>query len=80
MATYATFEDIQTTVSKELLVQMTDDEENGQPNKDVVINAINQAEGIVNAALSKAGYDTPVVTPIPAGAEIVNGATVWLAI
>lgn len=80
MPTYATVEDVQKTVSKELLVQMTDDDNNGQVDKKVVENAIDQAEGIVNAAISRAGYDTPIATPIPAGAEIINGATVWLGI
>lgn len=80
MPTYATQSDILKTISPEILGQLTDDEFDGQPNSDVIDELIDQAEGVVNAALSKAGYAVPVVTPIPAGAELVHAATVWLTV
>ncbi len=79
MPTYAAAIDIQKTVSPEILAQLTDDEEDGQKNDDVIDELIDQSEGIVNAALSEAGYAVPVAIPIPAGAEIVRSATIWLA-
>lgn len=79
MGIYATVLDIERTTSKEILQQLTDDEDNGQVNNPVVEESIRQAEGLVNAALSRGGYVVPVALPIPAGAELVHSATVWLA-
>jgi hypothetical protein len=80
MGTYADVSDIEGAVSKDLLIQMTDDEGNGQINTPIVSAAIRRSEGIVNAALAEASYTIPVATPLVSGTEIIFGATVWLAI
>lgn len=78
--TYASKTDQEETVGKKYIIQMSDDEGNGQSNTAICNQALSQAESIVNASLSKGGYVVPVALPIPQGAEIVVAATVWLSI
>ncbi len=80
MPTYTTTDEVQLLISKEILVELTDDTEVGQTVDAVVNLGIDLAEGEVNSALAEAGYSVPVALPIPAGAEIVKTVTIWLAV
>jgi phage gp36-like protein len=79
MGNYAQVDDIKKTVSLEILQQLTDDEKNGQINEAIIEAAITQAEGTVNTALSEAGVTVPL-SSVPAGAEFISTATIWLAV
>ncbi len=76
---YATVDEVRLLVSKELLIEMTDDAGSGQVDDPVVDLALVNAEGEVNAALANAGYEVPVALPIPPGAEVIKTITLWLA-
>lgn len=76
---YATADELRQIVSKELLIEMTDDAGTGQVDDGVVSLALVNAEGEVNAALANAGYEVPVALPIPPGAEVIKTITLWLA-
>jgi phage gp36-like protein len=80
MSSYASVRDVIVTVSKEIAIQLTDDDKSGEVQEDVIDGALDRAQGLVDAALLEAGYAVPVVTPIPDGAGVVKGATIWLAI
>lgn len=76
---YATVDEVRQIVSKELLIEMTDDAGVGQVDDAVVELAIVNAEGEVNAALANAGYEVPVALPVPPGAEVIKAITLWVA-
>jgi phage gp36-like protein len=77
---YATVADISRLVSPNILIQLADDDNDQQYEDPVVEDALDRAEGLVNAALGAAGYAVPVALPIPKGAEVIKGATTWLAV
>lgn len=77
---YATIRDVKTLVSPTILVALTDDDKNGQPDDYVIEAALERAEGLIDAALAAAGYAVPVAMPIPAGAGLLVGANTWLAV
>ena len=76
---YATADELRLIVSKELLIEMTDDAGVGQVDDAVVDLALINAEGEVNAALANAGYEVPVALPAPPGTEVIKTITLWLA-
>lgn len=78
--TYATGAQLEILASKARIIQLSDDEKTGNVNDAVVNLHLENAEGEINTALSKGGYAVPVVTPLPAGAEFVQGATLWLGL
>lgn len=80
MPTYATPAELNTLVSSVRIAELSADEENGQALDSVINLHLDNAEGEVNAALSKGGYAVPVVLPLPAGAELVKAATLWLGL
>lgn len=80
MPVYGTVADLENLISKEILVQLTDDDKISQVNDAVCNLHLDNAEGEVNAALSAGGYATPIALPIPAGAGIVKAASLWLAV
>lgn len=80
MPTYASVADIARIVSPKTLVQFADDNGDGQYEPDVVSDAIDRAESLVNASLVAGGYQVPVAIPIARGAEIIKSATQWLAV
>jgi phage gp36-like protein len=80
MTSYASVQDVIATISKKIAVQLTDDDEKGQVDEAPIELAIQRAQGLVDSALSAAGYAIPVAQPIPDGAGVLNAATTWLAI
>ncbi len=79
MVTYATKAQLQNLISKKLLIQLTDDDENEAIDTAVCDLALDNAEAIVNSYLAEGGYTVPVALPIPAGALGIRPATLWLA-
>ena len=77
---YCTNDDIILTISKEILIQLTDDQKDGSYDPDVCTNAISQASGVMDTALLEGGYAVPVAEPIPAGAGFIKGCCVWLSV
>ena len=77
---YATGAEVETLVSEEIVIELTDDNKDGQVDDTVVTLAISNSEGVVNSYLSAAGYLIPVATPFPPGAEAVKAATLWLTV
>lgn len=80
MPTYATVADVSRIVSPKILIQLADDDGDNQYEPEVVSDAIDRAESLVNASLVAGGYQAPVALPIPRGAEIIKSATQWLAV
>lgn len=80
MPIYAKVADLERLVSPAVVVQLSDDKKNGQKDESVVDDAIERAEGLVHAALVSGGYKVPITLPIPQGAEVIKGATCWLAV
>ena len=77
---YCTTDNIIKTISKAILIQLTDDQQDGSLDTAVVTNAVAQASGVIDTALLEGGYAVPVAEPIPAGAGFINGCCVWLAV
>ena len=77
---YTSVADIELTVSKKSLIEMTDDNETGQVDDAVVNAALERAESVVNSYLLAAGYGVPVSTPLPAGSEVIKTASTWLGV
>lgn len=77
---YASVQEVVTTLSKAIAVQLTDDAKNGEVNEDPIVLALERAQGLVDSALGAAGYAIPVALPIPDGAGVIKSATTWLAI
>lgn len=80
MPLYCQVADIQRMISPEISRQLADDDSNGQIEDAIIEDCIDRAQGLVHAALVSGGYAVPVAIPIPAGAEVVKGATMWLAV
>lgn len=79
MPVYATVSDLEKLISKQILIQLTDDSRVGQVDDDVAIIHLENAEAEVNAALSAGGYTVPASVPLASGCGIVKAATLWLA-
>jgi hypothetical protein len=79
MPIYGSVSDVETLISKKILIEMTDDRQIGQVDDAVCTLHLDNAEGEVNASLSEAGYTVPVALPIPAGAGLIKAATLWIA-
>lgn len=80
MAIYATGAEVETLISKKIVIELSDDDENGNVDDSVVTLALDNAEGVVNSFLSAAGYLVPVTLPFPPGTEVVKAATLWLSV
>ena len=79
MVTYATAQQLEDLISKKFLIQLTDDDENETVNDGPLTLALDNAEAVVNSYLTEGGYTVPVALPLPAGAEALRPATLWLA-
>lgn len=80
MPSYTQPADIQRMISPEIAKQLADDDKNGQLEDTIIADAIDRAEGLIDAALTAGGYAAPVALPIPKAARIVVSATMWLAV
>jgi phage gp36-like protein len=73
---YATQMDVENAISSEILIQLTDDDESGAVDVNVIAQAISDAEARINSALASR-YTVPIAVPIP---DVIKYCTVWIAV
>ena len=80
MPLYCAVTDLEVTISKEAVKDLSDDIGLGQADTTICNGAIDRAETVIHSYLVNGGYSVPVTTPLTAGNGVLKTISIWLAI